>query len=424
MTELSVPVDPIEATRQPMIDNPKSTFMRRHMELIKLTSATLVPLMIAVFTVVTTVQQLASDRDARLTDLRISDQQRDKDLYLAEELRRQVVFDGFMSDMGVLIDQKENLSQSQLTLAVARTRTAFAQLDGARKGHLLEFLYQGGFIRQDRPGKCVPLAGVNLDNTVFQPRSGVFDLSRASFSRASLRNASFNRAILYKVAFDFCELTGALFKHAFLTSTFFVYAVLHHADFTHATGILTTFVGADMTGAIIDDSVLFAYENLVENVIFPNGTHQATIHPSNLIRNAGAEEDPCLASEPTDHISEWLLFYDNTIVTVPYGSSRSPFGILMDTDAHGVCYFWAPGLESKINVITMQQRAILLTDFMHLIDANRALCRISAWLGGVGTRQDYAEVRLLFLKLGAVLKTMELGRTNQFWFEHEYYLSL
>jgi uncharacterized protein YjbI with pentapeptide repeats len=411
MTEHTTTMMPIER-ESPSTAKAKNVLIRTRMEWVKLISATLVPIMIAVFTLVTTVQQLASDKASRLTDLRIADEQRYKDLYLAEELRRQLVFDTFITEMGPLVEQTDDLSETQRTLASSRIHAAFAQLDGTRKGHLIEFLYQGGLIRQNMPGKFVSLAGVNLDNIVFQPRTISLDLQYASFASASLQNASFVDIGLYEVTFQDCVLTSARFAHAFLTGTNFMNAIMHKVDMTHAYSLLTIFNGADMTGATIPDDVLFGYENVFDDVIFPNGTHQATIRPKNLIsKNPGAEQDLCVPSNAFNNVSGWFIHKDD-IVTAPYGPSDSPFDILLDNETHGNCYFWGRGYGLKSQVMSMEYRLIDLVSFRHLIRAGHAACRMSFWLGGVSGREDYAEVRLLWLNYPYTLKTIDLGKTH------------
>jgi hypothetical protein len=132
---------------------------------LRIISAILVPLILAVFTIITSLQQIASDREGRQTDLLIATNQRAYDLYLAEELRRQLGFDTYHEQMSNLLTSVALLNATHdsppLVLARARTLSTFKQLDGLRKGRLLRFLYEIKLLER------FSMSGVDLDNLVF-----------------------------------------------------------------------------------------------------------------------------------------------------------------------------------------------------------------------------------------------------------------
>lgn len=177
---------------------------------------------------------------------------------------------------------------------------------------------------------------------------------------------------------------------------------LRYTDFTHASVLVTAF----------HDSVLFGYENHVANVIFPNGSHQATLAPENLMtENSDAEHHSNCMPNATIEVFEWLTYgYD--IVAVPYGFNRSGMAVVDQSGRHGHCLFWARANGSIGKVITMRYHIVDLAPLRYLIDAGRAACRVSAWLGGVGARQDYAVIRLILVKSFMALKTIEVGKTK------------
>jgi Pentapeptide repeats (8 copies) len=96
-------------------------------------------------------------------------------------------------------------------IAVARTDTAVRNLDGARKGILIRYLWEAGLIRGPRP--VVYLHNVNLDGAVFTNAY----LYGANLSTDSLDQADFYGADLHGADLRWAHLNGATLIRADLS---------------------------------------------------------------------------------------------------------------------------------------------------------------------------------------------------------------
>ena len=93
-------------------------------------------------------------------------------------------------------------------VARARTLTLLTRLDGKRKGHVVQFLYESGLIVQDRP--VVDLRGADLSEANLKGANlqGA-DLRQANLKRANLRKADLGGANLSRACFVDAHLEGA-----------------------------------------------------------------------------------------------------------------------------------------------------------------------------------------------------------------------
>ncbi len=160
-------------------------------------SSLLVPLMIAIFTIVTTVSQMNLAKQQREQDLqivkdnrekdeRIEESRRERDFEIAnqtrilqneiEEKRRaaeakahqdqqmNTVLAVCLKDMTeLMLSRNFTLTDNLMATVVrAKTLTTFGQLDGKRKDHLVRFLFEARMIGAGRPS--LDLKGADLSN--------------------------------------------------------------------------------------------------------------------------------------------------------------------------------------------------------------------------------------------------------------------
>ncbi|CAF1217510.1 unnamed protein product [Didymodactylos carnosus] len=201
---------------------------------LKVGAAFLVPFMIGIFTIVTTMQQNLDNKQNRLNDLEIAACNRDQ----ANELQKDVVYAACIKDISELFmkdshNLSENEQQNRYAFASAKTMTTLEQIDGKRKTYLIKFLYQAGLL--DKRKTVVDLSGANLNGTDL---GGSLDtplsLNYITLRYVSLLNASFVNVNLKDADFSGSILNGANFTSANLAKTNFTGCDLIQADFRGA----------------------------------------------------------------------------------------------------------------------------------------------------------------------------------------------
>ena len=212
--------------------------------------------------------------------------------------QRQATLNEYFDDMSVLVLQYNLTTSTQASvraIAVARTDTAVRDLDGARKGTLIRYLWEAGLIT--RPHPIVNLSDADLDGTVFS-RSNLFQIT---LSHLSLRNADFTAAGLLGADLGHSDLSGANLSGADLTcysqsnnSRIGICADLIHANLSGAHLIDTNLSGADLSGADLSGADLQGakYNSKlmqVENVLGIRVTEEPTQWPRGFdVKAAGA----------------------------------------------------------------------------------------------------------------------------------------
>ncbi|CAF3688965.1 unnamed protein product [Rotaria sp. Silwood1] len=238
----SVAISPITKTN---FSSYKTQSKSNYREWIKFFLSALIPLMIGVFTVVTTVlQQKLSyqQREQDKEDARLFRQQSERQ---ADNLRIETVFDNYVNDVSELLTMK---NQTQ-NLVHIRTKTlpSLRQLDAERKQHLFLFLYESGLIYHHHMEPISSLLRFAL-------------LVKANFSNSKLATMDFSAASLVESVF-----TGALWKEGNVN-----------------------FANTNLTGAIISNEQL--HNSTLYNCILPNGTW-GLIYTKNLVVNGDVEQN-------------------------------------------------------------------------------------------------------------------------------------
>jgi len=124
--------------------------------------------------------------------------------------QRQTTLNQYFDDMSALVLQnsltKSRLGDPVRAIAVARTDTAVRDLDGARKGRLIRYLWEANLITEPQP--IVTLYQVNLNGADFKGANlAQADLSTNNLIGANFANANPNGA----------NLSGANLYHANLS---------------------------------------------------------------------------------------------------------------------------------------------------------------------------------------------------------------
>jgi uncharacterized protein YjbI with pentapeptide repeats len=121
--------------------------------------------------------------------------------------QRQATLANYLNDISALMLNYDLLNSKPrspaVELAVARTDTAVRNLDGARKGMLIRYLWEAGLINASKP--VVGLSKINLEDGVFR---GTY-LYKAYLATANLINANFYRTDAHGTILSWANLSGA-----------------------------------------------------------------------------------------------------------------------------------------------------------------------------------------------------------------------
>jgi uncharacterized protein YjbI with pentapeptide repeats len=278
-------------------------------EWIKLISSALIPLMIGVFTVVTTILQNNLSIQQRELDKQEALLQREQSERQATNLRQENVFATYIDDVSKLLE-KGNHTNSLMDIRM-KTLTTLRQLNTERKQYLLLFLYESELIYNSNEKTSASLLkltnadfnGMFFKDSIVNPCSferlylfGVYS-SNSSFIDCFFHRTTFSHAIMYRTIFVNTLLIRILFKSTLLNKANFTHsklsfidfsgASLSEVDFTNATFVYdVTFLNTNLSQAImtfeqINMSTFF-------NCILPNGTW-GPIEKTNLVNNGDME---------------------------------------------------------------------------------------------------------------------------------------
>jgi uncharacterized protein YjbI with pentapeptide repeats len=189
-----------------------------------------------------------------------------------------------MTDL--LLDKERPLHQSEegdevSTLARARTLTTLSRLDGARKGNVVQFLYESNLITVGR--LLVALIGADLREVELRGASlrgadlGGANLRGARLSDAELSETRLSKADLRGARLSDTNLSLANLSKANLGGARLISAELGGADLRGARLRGTQLRGADLRGADLRGTTEITNEDLerlafsLEGATMPNG---------------------------------------------------------------------------------------------------------------------------------------------------------
>ena len=277
---------------------------------IKLLLSALIPLMIGVFTVFTTLQQnkiSTLQRDQDIEEARLS---RKHSEHQADNLHKENVFATYLEEVSqLLMSDKEKSSLIQIR---TKTLSSLRQLDSERKKHLLLYLYDSNLICQQQEKGIAALLDVNdadftgvyfqgttetscsfiqLDlHHVYLSNASFIDcyFHRSHFSYSIMYKANFFKSRLFRISFKFARLDKSSFNQATIFDINFLGASLIECDFTDTIWKYDQidFTNANLTRAVLSDEQLSL--SIINNSVLPNGTW-GPILSTNLIVNGDAE---------------------------------------------------------------------------------------------------------------------------------------
>ncbi|CAF4337123.1 unnamed protein product, partial [Didymodactylos carnosus] len=353
-----------------------SSLTRSKFEWIKLISTILVPLMIGVFTIVTTVQQIQTDGQNRLKDIQIAYDQRQHDLFLASESRREYLFDKYLNDVSYYVQLGENRSSTDKITIHSKTLAVFRQMDPRRKGDVIRSLLEQKLIYWQSNDQF-DMSDSDLSYTEFDQ---MVTLDGLRLENLRLNNVKFINLHLRNCVFRNSILTGSNFTNSIITEIDFRNTELDHTDFTHTTITHTDFTSANLNRSNIrvDDEA----GNIFDFIILPNGTYKLN-NKKPIIKNGGGESE----------IHGWLIKHGE-IVSINYHAENSKLKI-NDTAKYGDHYFSQKISNDEDDGAVIVQY-IQLDNYYRLIKNEHAEYHLSAWLGGVTYREDYATIKWSF----------------------------
>jgi uncharacterized protein YjbI with pentapeptide repeats len=211
-----------------------------------------VPLMLALITVVFTWQQ-----DAR--QQKIENRRAAAERELAKQRAQDEALQAYLDQMGSLLlerDLRTSKEDSEVrTLARARTLTVLGRLDTSRREEIMNFLLEADLVRKvGGSAPVIKLAGADLHGVnVFMFTA---DLLAADLSGADLEAA---------------DLSGAGLVHADLSGAVLVYADLSHADLSSADLSDANLSRANLTGAQGATQERLAQAKFLGGATMPNG---------------------------------------------------------------------------------------------------------------------------------------------------------
>ncbi|MGA1263502.1 MAG: pentapeptide repeat-containing protein [Prochlorothrix sp.] len=195
---------------------------------------------------------------------------------------------------GATFTEKKDLALTGVKVAIIRSRTltTLRELDGRRKGLLVQFLMENALIRGSNP--FIPLEGADLQEAnLMNLNLSLENLAGADLRRANLQGAYLEDAILtdadlrnadLRIAdLTNADLTGAQISSGLLGGTQMLGTVLDRADLS----------GADLGGAYLEDASLYGANLLgafLENVFLENADLSETNLYDASLSNALLEE--------------------------------------------------------------------------------------------------------------------------------------
>lgn len=283
---------------------------------IKFTSAIILPLLLAIFTVVITLEQRKDSEQQRLEDREMAREQRQQDLNMSimtrendrdiarlqremdekkreqdlmianqrqiddnlnakkqrnmsrelDELRykheREKYFDqlfvSYMSEIGELLEKHNGSLTSNAAsaaLASAKTLQVLLHIGPIRAAQLIQFLYKANQLTRGQAP--LDLTGAPLNNIDL---SGLSPLSRISLVGAYLINASFVDQDMFQADFSRTQLYNAKFIRTNCDQATFEGAFMINTDFSQSHCINATFHHANISFANMSQAI-FSYSN-------------------------------------------------------------------------------------------------------------------------------------------------------------------
>ncbi|CAF3014548.1 unnamed protein product [Rotaria socialis] len=375
---------------------------------LKLLLSALIPLMIGIFTVVTTIQQQKMSSLQREQDKNDALLLREQSDNQTAHRHKETIYATYLDDVTKLL--MSNNETKRLVYIRAKTLIILQQLDSERRKDVLLFLYESELIYHHPLTTITTLLKVNNAdfNGIHFERTEKVEctfkflylhhvyLSNASFigcyidysnfSHSLMYNTGFSKALLFRTSFRFASLDRANFNQAKLFLTDFSGASLVGCNFRDAywTNQSVTLTSANLTGAILSNQQL--QRSILTNALLPNGTW-GPIRRTSLVVNGDAEQD-CSLQGSTNFIG-WQISVPGIISLLAYNNQNL-------TDQYGKCYFRVTPSYTLNQAISASQN-IFFDEFTLLISANISNYKASVDFRCSGNQYGYME--LIFVDL-------------------------
>lgn len=262
---------------------PKTKFCRLTLnEILTIVCATFIPIILGIYTGVTSMQEQKQ-----------ADEMREFDLNRAAELRQQAVYDKFLDDMYKLdMDGYLDDTKNPWSFANARYRAAHRQWDTTRKGDALQFLKEHKLIGKAKTFDkhttkavfdIISLAGLNFDNVQLASATGALNplnLDDVVFDRVSMNNAQFSFVNLKQASFSYARFNNVKFLDASLANAHFDNTELGSADFGNSDLTDTQFLNVNLSTTKLTQTQIG--QAIFFNSTLPNGTAIATTNRRKL----------------------------------------------------------------------------------------------------------------------------------------------
>lgn len=195
---------------------------------------------------------------------------------LAEERYQQDVLQSYFDDIAGAITQNLRSSPANSELRnVTKTRTlaTLRELNGDRKGRLLQFLHDSNLLTT--PNAVINLGRADLRNaTLDNATLNTAMLNGADFSDASLKSTNLGNSNLNGAILQSADLERAFLGNAIAWGGFFQNANLSEADLTGADLRFAILTNASLQGARLNDTILSGA--ILENANLRNAALQNT----------------------------------------------------------------------------------------------------------------------------------------------------
>lgn len=252
-------------------DSPSCCSKQRFQMISHFISAILIPVLLAVLTVILTFQQESIAKTNRDVDLHIAGQQHQQNLDLAVDEQRNTILAAYMNDVSsLLLANNFSLNQRVLnSIVYPKTLSALRQLDAPRKSHMLHFLRDSRLFAVDSP-VFLSLRYADLNAVPIARQQMSVNMRHANFSGAYLENATF-----YSGTFTYGDFTHSHMRGAICHSSF-NYATFHNADVADADFSSSAVYKADFTSTMMRGAKMTATQistmGSISDAVLPNGT--------------------------------------------------------------------------------------------------------------------------------------------------------
>lgn len=248
-------------------------------QLIKLISSCALPLAVAIFTLVTTLQ-----------NRQIAKQNRDQDLVEVEDDQRQRFFVSYINDISRFRDKNIlNLTHNYNKLLYIRTKTltTLRKLDNERKKYVLLFLKESSLLHEDEQSLLVGanFNGIDLsyNDCIFKnvTFSGVYfqevSFEHCLFENVIFRNVNFHKAtltnsIFYLTYFISCQMDYVNFYESIISESDFNSTSLSYTNFNQVKIDYVKFNDVNLTKAIFFDNSSQKQYSIIRNSLLPDQT--------------------------------------------------------------------------------------------------------------------------------------------------------